>query len=54
MTDKNLNDTYNAMRAQLQAWNDAGEQVCSDWYAEFSRIANLDYDVNRALYLAVR
>ena len=54
MTDKALNETYNTMYAQLKAWQDAGEQVCTEWYAEFGRIADLDYEVNRSLYLAVR
>lgn len=54
MTDRALNQKYNAMYAQLRAWNDEGKQVCSKWYADFCRIADLDYEVNRSLYLSVR
>lgn len=50
MTAQEINQTYNAMYAELEALHAADEQVCSDWYARFCEVARLDYDANRALY----
>ena len=50
MTAQEINQTYNAMYAELKAKQDADEQICSDWYARFSEMARLDYEANGALY----
>lgn len=50
MTTPALNAKYNAMYAQLVAWQEAGEQICTRWMAEFGATADADYDQNRALY----
>ena len=50
MTNAALNAEYKAMYAQLEAWQSADEQVCSDWYSRFCEVARRDYDENRALY----
>jgi hypothetical protein len=50
MTNPALNETYNAMYAQLEAMQRNDEPVCSDWYAQFSDVARRDYDENRSHY----
>lgn len=50
MTNEALNREYNAMYAQLEAWQAAGEPICSTWSSRFNEIAMRDYDENRALY----
>jgi hypothetical protein len=35
MTNQALNETFNAMSAQLEAMQRNDEPVCSDWYAQF-------------------
>lgn len=50
MTNPELNAKYNAMYAQLVAWQEADEQICMKWMAEFGAVADADYEQNRALY----
>ena len=50
MTNPELNAKYNAMYAQLVAWQEADESICMKWMAEFGAVADADYEQNRALY----
>ncbi len=45
-----INARYNEMYAQLVAWQEAGESVCTKWMADFGALADRDYALNRHLY----